>query len=211
MWKCGSKWTLLVEIKCDHTREPREALQFKPQLWAALSHGALGVARRKTEGILSLWFSLFSVWIPNECSFPLWFLFPAFSNLFSLLSHSFLSLEKVFGPLGDSRMWLHELLELTKTYSFPINLPRAYTQQLRIPSMGLAKVLRKAGCVPKSYSLWVPRIVRHWHQDILKHSSSLLNLPLISQKFGLGLLWKKKVKHTRDRVQKMMIKYKHGY
>jgi hypothetical protein len=95
-------------------------------------------------------------------------------------------LDKVSGPLGSSHMWLHELLELTKTYSFPINLSQDNTQQLQIPSMGLPKVLREVGSAPVSCSLWVPK--NHW--PLIPMSCALLsvilpNLPLISQKFAL--------------------------
>lgn len=164
-WKYGSKWTLLLEIKCDHTQQPREALQFHSQLWKALSHRELGEALRK-KGRHS-----FSGIFPVCSLNPTWmfFLFPesfflcsASSSHFSLTVIS--PLERVSGPFGDSHVWLHELLELTKTYSFPINLPQADTQQLRIPSMGLAEFphLIHHPCSQ--------RIIGQWHQDIQRRA-----------------------------------------
>lgn len=127
-----------TEIKCDHTRQPREALQFRPQWWEALSLRELGVAVRKREGILSLGLPLFAAGIPHECSFSSMILFSCSQHILSLpLTVAVLSpLESVARPLGEKHMWLHELLKLTKAYSFPINLPQATTQQLWIPSVG---------------------------------------------------------------------------
>ena len=49
-----------------------------------------------------------------------------------------------------------EQLELTKTYSFPINLPQATTQQLWIPSMGCGWGTSKS-CVPQPCSSSGPK------------------------------------------------------
>ena len=138
MWKYGLKWTLLLEIKCDHTRQPWGALQFRPQWWEA---GRRSQKKRRDP---------FSGTCPVCSRNPTWMFFlfhdSFFQHILSLpLTVAVLSpLESVASPLGENRMWLHELLKLTKAYSFPINLPRASAQQLWIPSMGCGQGIKKS-------------------------------------------------------------------
>lgn len=70
------------------------------------------------------------------------FLHSAYSSHFSITVLA--PLESVSGPLGESHVWLPELLKLTKAYSFPINLPWATTQQLCIPGMGHCRGTKKS-------------------------------------------------------------------
>lgn len=149
MWKYGLKWTSLCEIKWDHTQQPQEAFQFRPWWWwEALSHGELEVALRKREGILSLGFSHLQPQSHVNVLSLSGFLFPVFSIFFSLPLAVLSPWESVSGPWGESCMWLHELLKLTKAYSFPINPPGATCSSCEFPAWDRAKVLRKAACVP---------------------------------------------------------------
>lgn len=148
MWKYGLKWTSLREVKWDHTQQPWEAFQVRPRWSEALGHGELEVAFRKRDGILSLGFSHLQPQSHVNVLSLSGFLFPVFSMFFSLLLTVLSSWESVSGPLGESFMWLHELLKLTKAYSFPINLPWATCSSCYFPAWDVAKVLRKAGCAP---------------------------------------------------------------
>jgi hypothetical protein len=102
VWKYGSKWTLLFEIKCDHTQQPREALP----LWEAVSQGEVGEGEQvcgKRRGSFSGTFPLHSA-IPPQSHSPGLFLsllqfFPPPSASSSHFSHSYLSLRRSIWPL----------------------------------------------------------------------------------------------------------------
>lgn len=102
----------------------------------------------ETEGILSLGFSHLQLQSHVNVLSLSGIFFPVFSIFFSPPLAVLSPWESVSGPLGESRMWLHELLKLTKAYSFPINLPWATCSSCEFPAWDVAKVLRKAGCVP---------------------------------------------------------------
>lgn len=149
MWKCGLKWTSLREIKWDHTQQPWEAFQFRPRRGEALSRGELEVAFRKREGILPLGFSHLQPHSHVNVLSLSGFLFPVFSIFFSLPLAVLSPWESVSGPLGESCMGLHELLKLTKAYSFPINLPWTTCSSCEFPAWDVAVFLNPLHSPPK--------------------------------------------------------------
>lgn len=130
-WKDGLRWTLLLEIKCDHTQQPPGSTAIQTSIRTGWQpRGAGSSAQKKRRGFF-LWD--FPWWQPeshvNGLPLP-WFAFPALSRSFSLLPQ-----RENLDP-GASGMWLHEPLVLRKAFSFPVCVPPATPQQLGIPSVG---------------------------------------------------------------------------